>query len=269
MNIFIRLILCLFSFSCLAVGDKDYTSARHYGLGGASTTLVGGGNSLDNQGTLGLVDTSSLSFFYGNRYFLKELSTYGLGLIKPIKSGVLGVSIIRFGSNYYSQNNIGLAFGKVLTEKFSFGLRLNYLRLQQFEYGNTGLVTAEVGMLTKVSEQLSIGAHIYNPFRVKLTTENDGEFRSESGLRVGANYQLNQVNVLIEMESNTVSELLVKTALEYQSEGALFIRAGFVYPQKQVSAGLGVTLKYFKTDLYYQYHLELGNSSGVSLSYAF
>ena len=269
MKVILRLIMCFLALNGSAQGYKDYTSARHGALGGASTTLVGNLNSLDNQGTLGRVEDKNISLAFKNDFFLEELNTFGLGAILPTKVGVWGANLTRFGNQYYSQNNLGLAFGKVMFKKFNFGMRLNFNRLQQNEYGNANYVTVEMGFLTPISDNFSVGAHVYNPLRTKINTSSEQPIRLASALRIGANYSVDKVTVLLDLESNTTQNLLVKAGVEYHAHKLIDLRFGVNYPNQQISAGVGINTESFEIDFYYQQHAQLGASAGTTLTYAF
>jgi hypothetical protein len=263
------LTFMLYFFNLKSQGEKEYTSAHHFALGGATSTLSGNLNALDNQGTLSNEDSVSVSLAFKNDYFLSELSTYGLGVVYPTKSGTWGAIVTRFGNQYYSQNNLGLAYGRKLHDWFSFGMRLNYQTLQQNEYGNTKYATVEFGVLSKVSKNLSLGAHVYNPFRSKVVFEGEGYYRIGTVLRLGANYSLDQVSLLLDLESNTQSNLLLRSGLEYHVSKNIDLRLGFVFPQQQISTGFGFQLQGLDFDFYYQWHAVLGGSIGSTINYAF
>jgi hypothetical protein len=252
-----------------AQGYKDFTSARHFALGGATSSLAGNQISLDNQGSLSKVEDKEICLSYRNEFFLSELSTFGIGAILPTKAGVFGANISRFGNLNYSQNTIGIAYGKNIFEKFNFGMRLNLNRLQQNEYGNVTYPTVELGFLSPLSENLTIAGHVYNPFRSKLITQNETYFRVASALRLGMNYSIDKVSILVDLESNTTQNLLLKSGIEYHASDVLDLRFGLNFPNQLLSAGVGFNTESLIIDFYYQTHLLLGGSAGTTLTYVF
>ena len=269
MRVAFLLTFMFYFFNLRSQGEKEYTSSQHFALGGATSTLSGTLNALDNQSALANEDSIAVSLAFKNDFFIPELSTYGLGIVYPTKSGTWGAIVTRFGNQYYSQSNLGLAYGRKLHDRFNFGMRLNYQSLQQNEYGNTAYATVEFGVLSKVSENLSLGAHVYNPFRSKIEFKNEAFYRIGTSLRLGANYSLDQVTLLLDLESNTQSNLLLRSGLECHATKNIDLRVGFVFPQQQISTGFGVQLQSFDFDFYYQWHAVLGGSTGSTISYAF
>lgn len=269
MKVILKLCICFFCFNLSAQGYKDYTSARHFALGGATSTLVGNQISLDNQGTLSKIEDKEICLSYRNEFFLSELNTFGIGAILPTKVGVLGASISRFGNQNYSQNTFGIAYGKEIFKKFNFGMRLNLNRLQQNEYGNVAYPSVEFGFMSPLSESFTIAGHVYNPFRTKVITQNENYFRVASAMRLGLNYSIDKVSVLVDLESNTTQNLLLKSGVEYHASKVLDLRFGLNFPNQLLSAGVGFNTENLKIDFYYQAHLQLGGSTGTTLTYVF
>ncbi len=265
------IVIILFFFltkTCFSQGEKEFTSARNFALGGASTALVGNINSLDNQGTLGFLDTNSISLGYKNDYLLQEFNSFSLSTTHCTKLGNWGALFSRFGNTYYNQNTFGLAYGKKLNNRFGLGVRLNANSVQQNEYGNVFYPTVELGVFTKISDHLQFGAHVYNPFKTKWRAEKNS-VRTNALLRLGINYSLQKAQLLLDFESNTDQNISVRTGLEYHAATWLDIRFGANFPNKQFSTGIGYRYKTTIIDFYYQWHVLLGASLGSSISYEF
>lgn len=258
------------SFLISAQGEKDFVSARQFAIGGAATGLIDNISSLDHQGGLGLLDSHSVFLSFQNKFLLPELNTFACGGIFHTKQGNWGTVLNRFGNQYYNQNTLGIAYGKTFTPQFSFGLRLNYHRIQQYEYGNIGYFTTELGLLTKINKDFSIATQVYNPFRTKINIENEDEsFRIASGIKIGLNYSYENFRVLVDIANNTNQKLILSAGLEYHITKSIDLRTGFNYPNKGFSAGLGYKTKAFIFDFYYLHHLLLGASFGSTLAYEF
>jgi len=257
-------------FSINATGNKQFNSSRHHALGGASSSLIGTFSSLENLGTLGLQDSSiHVGLAFQNNFFLSSLNTGGLAVSHPLANGTIGLIYSRFGNFSFNENEIGLAYGKKIFKNTSGGVRLNYYRVQQDFFRSTGTVTVEFGIHTQIHKDIAFSAHIYNPFRSKLSEDENITIRTESGIRVGAIYKQEKFNLITELENNTNENLQLKGGLEIFLTPCFILRAGYNFPINEVSTGLGFQFSSFHIDLFYSFHESLGSSSGLGLGYAF
>ena len=250
---------------CLC-GQEKFHSTRHHSLGGASVTLVDLFSSLENQGTLALLDTTMFGVAVRNDFFLPELLYSSIGGVLKSSAGSFGMKYSHFGTDFFSEQEIGICYGKQLSKTFYAGMRVNYFRIQQNEYGNEGVITTELGFITKMNDELSIGGHFYNPFRAKLKGKSTIQ-RTKSLMRVGINYQLKTCSLLAELEHSTGEELVLKSGLEYFLNKNWVLRAAYRFPRNQMSGGIGLIYKSFRLDFSYQWHTVLGSSTALGLVY--
>ena len=188
---------------------------------------------------------------------LEELSTKAFAFSLPVKSGTFGISISSFGYSLFSQNKYGLAFGKAFGDKISAGVMMDYIETNIAEYGKKGMPVAEAGLLAKPIKNFTIGVHIFNLTKTKLTTYNDE--RSPTIMRIGADYRFsNKVFIALETEKDIDKKAIVKAGLEYNPIKELYLRAGVSTNPSLSCFGIGVNLKQFKLDLSSTYHSSFG-----------
>ena len=145
---------------------------------------------------------------------------------------------------------------------------MDYIETNIAEYGKKGMPVAEAGLLAKPIKNFTIGVHIFNLTKTKLTTYNDE--RSPTIMRIGADYRFsNKVFIALETEKDIDKKAIVKAGLEYNPIKELYLRAGVSTNPSLSCFGIGVNLKQFKLDLSSTYHSTFGFSPQVGLMYKF
>jgi hypothetical protein len=260
--------MCLLLCICGYAGNFDFGhGARSAAMGNASVCLSDLWSAQNNQAGLGFFDQMTVGTFYENKFMLTELASKTLALALPIKGGTFGLTYNHFGYYNYAESVLGLAFGKKLTEKFSAGLRLDYLK-QAFggEFGSKSLVTFEFGIMYKLSEKLNIASHVFNPLQQQLS--EDFNEKLPTIFKLGFAYYFSEpLFVICEAEKNSNLPLNIKSGLEYKINKKFVCRIGINTKPAQLSFGFGLNLKKIKIDLASCYHQQLGFSPQISIVY--
>ena len=268
-----RKILLSFAFFIsfginLFAAQENYTiGGRSAGMGYTSVTFSDFWSIQNNQAGLTSIKHTNAGFYYENKFFLKELSFNSCALVLPTKSGVFGFSTNYFGYNKYNESKFGLAYAKQLGKKISVGIQIDYLYTHIAEnYGNKGIATFEIGFLSNLTNEFSIGAHIFNPISAKL---NDyGNERIPTVFKLGLSYNFNKkVLVCTEVEKDFNFKPLFKAGLEYHIVKEIYIRAGISTNPTLFTFGFGLEFKNLKLDLASSMHPVLGYSPQISLIY--
>ncbi|PJA09905.1 MAG: hypothetical protein COX70_00460 [Flavobacteriales bacterium CG_4_10_14_0_2_um_filter_32_8] len=267
MNKIITSILLFFSIHLNAQIGNDNIGARSTAMGGFTTTLSDVWSTNNNQAGLGFITDFSGGIYYENRFLLKETSYKAGALVMPVKIGALGISVTSFGFELYNETKAGLSYGQRFGDKFSVGVQLNYLntKLAQ-EYGTKTSITSAIGLIAKLSKELSLGVHLYNPTRSKLA-EYDNE-RIPTIMKLGLEYRFSEkVMMGIETEKDMNFDAVVKAGLEYHITEALYLRGGISTNPTQYAFGFGMKLKDFKIDISSSFHQTLGITPSISIIY--
>ena len=263
-------ILSLFTSIFSYAGNEDYPiGARSAAMGNASVSLYDVWSAHHNQAGLGFVRTISAGVYYENRFMVKEISVRGGALAIPVKAGTFGLCITNFGYQLYSENKYSLSFAKAFGDKFSAGIAMDYLTTRIAEgYGNKGVLAAEAGIQARPIKGLTIGAHVFNPTRAKIS-EYDNE-RLPTIIRLGADYNFSdKVTLAIETQKDIKQKAEFKAGLEYKAVKEFYLRIGLSTNPTLSSFGFGLNLKNFKVDFAGTYHQTLGFSPQIGLSYNF
>lgn len=267
-----RIILFLFiifkiHFDCFSSGENIKTGSRSAGMAHASVCLHDIWSIYNNQAGLASTKSFSAGISFENRFRLKELSYKTIAIILPFKSNVFGLSVSQFGFSLYNETKIGLSYSKNLNEKLSTGVQLNYLTTHIGEdYGNTSTILGEIGFQYILSHQLTIGAHLYNPYQPK--SNNIKNEQAPTIARFGISYHPSaKIIIAIETEKTVQYSPIFKVGIEYHPAQKIYFRTGVSTNPIFNAGGFGLKYANFKLDFAVPYHQTLGFTPHVSIIY--
>ncbi len=267
-----RIILFLFiifkiHFDCFSSGENIKTGSRSAGMAHASVCLHDIWSIYNNQAGLASTKSFSAGISFENRFRLKELSYKTAAIILPFKSNVFGLSVSQFGFSLYNENKIGLSYSKNLNAKLSAGVQLNYLKTNIGDnFGNTSNILGEIGFQYVLSPQLTIGAHLYNPYQPKSNTMMHE--KAPTIIRFGISYlPSDKIIIAIETEKTVNYSPIFKVGIEYHPAQKVYIRSGVSTNPTFNAAGFGLEFTHFKLDFAASYHQTLGFTPNISIIY--
>ncbi len=223
----------------------------------------------NNQAGLAFVEKSGVGFYYQNLYMMNDLNFNQASAIFKTFHGAFGLNVSYFGYGKYNEKKIGLAYGMQLGKRFAIGAQLDYLHTYiAQDYGSKGVVSFEIGMMAKITDELTLGAHIFNPIQAKLAEYNDE--RIPTILKLGLNWELSKdFTAAIEAESDINHSLNLKAGLEYNIMDLMYARIGISNNPNIFSFGVGLHYWGFKLDFSSSMHQVLGYSPQISAIYNF
>jgi hypothetical protein len=266
------IILCFIflDFNCAySAGDHTVIGGRAAALGTTSVTQSDEWSVFNNQAGLAWCRRFSAGIYFENRYLVKDLSLKALAITLPAGRGAFGVSIRHFGFALYSEMNTGIAYGMRLTKRFSAGVQVDYLRLHVADgFKDNSVFSCEIGLQFRASEQLWLGLHVANPVPVKLSSLT--KERLPTLMRFGLSWRITDgLHSDIEVEKDLVHKPVIKAGIEYRPAKSLFIRIGLRSNPATFTFGFGLEFGNLQFDIASSYHLVLGYSPQVSLTYYF
>lgn len=266
--IFIGFAILIFPFNLQAGNEHLPVGARSAGMAHSSVTLSDHWSLFHNQAGLGRLKDISAGVYYENRFLVNSLSTGSLALALPTTSGTFGLSVYTFGLSNYRESKFGLAYGRMLGEKISAGLQLNYLSTVLPEaYGKYHGFTAEFGLQALLTDKITLGAHIYNVSRAKLTDKNGLEY-VPTVIRIGVMYKIStKVFVTSEFQKDIDHPIIFRAGTEYQPNEKLFLRIGIASNPGNYSFGFGYKMKTISFDIAASYHQILGFTPQVGFNW--
>jgi hypothetical protein len=269
LKLYLASIFLIFSSGIFAGHDNVPQGGRSAAMANASVALSDFWSLQNNQAGLAYYDHFAAGFYYENRYLTKELSLKSGGVVMPTGSGNFGLNVSYFGYPKYNESKFGLSYARSFGDVLAIGLQMDYLLTSIAEdYGKKGVATFELGILSKINEHLSLGAHIFNPISVKLTDYDDE--RIQAIIRVGAAYAFdNNLLVCAEVEKDMEFDPIFKLGLEYRIIEQIYVRGGISTNPALYSFGFGLNFDKLKIDFSSSIHQTLGYSPQISMYYNF
>ena len=265
-----RITLIIFSSFltsvCLAGNDNYPLGARSAGMASSSVMLTDIWASANNQAGLGYMEQPVAALYYENRLNVKSLSLQAGAFAIPVQSTVIGVNYRYFGLSNYNESKFGFAIGRRLGEKFALGVQMDYFHTHVAgDYGNFGILCAEIGLLCEPVENLMVGAHVFNVTQSRQKVNLDE--RVPTIMRFGVGYTIHdRATISVETEKDLRMDAVFKGGLEYSPVSDLFLRCGMsTGTMYQYCFGLGYSWKFFTIDVSFSHHKFLGYSPHISL----
>jgi opacity protein-like surface antigen len=240
---------------------------RSMGMGNANVTIGDAWSIFNNIGGLAKTENSQVTFSYDHRLNLDELTTLAAGAVFKGKNKAFGLGISSFGSEHFSQNQIGLGFSNQLGIA-SLGIKVNYLQTSIEGFGRGVAAVIEFGGVAELTPQLFFGAHIYNITRAKYGKNSDD--RLPTTIKAGISYRPNsKVMVNLEAEKDILLDPLLKMGLEYNLMDRIWGRVGMNTDPNKFFFGVGFRPKRFHFDYAMTQHQNLGLTHHFSFNYLF
>ena len=267
---FIIIILALgFSGILNASNDKFTAGAREAGLANSAVTINTIWAVYHNQAALAHLNNASAGFYHERRFMMSQLSYQAISVALPVRGGIFAACYSSFGYSLYRETNAGLAYAKKLAKGFSAGIQIDYLHTYVAqEYGRSGTMTFEGGIMAEPFPNFLIGAHVFNPIRQSVPTQ--GEEKIPTVFTLGCSYRFfNKVFIAAETEKDLVHKAVFRSGVEFELVEKLFLRTGISTQPVSYSFGLGYALKKIILDIAITRHQILGYTPHFSMSYTF
>lgn len=247
-------------------GNINYpVGSRSSALASASVSLTDVWCSFNNQAGLAWLKTPALGFHYENKFLIKEYALQAGTVAVPLRPGTGAVNYRYFGYSKYHEAKIGLAFARKLHKNVSAGVQVNYHQTYLAEgYGSYHALTVELGLMYTPTENLYIGAHVFNPNRSKSNAVQEEYIPTV--YRIGAGFNvLDKATLLFETEKDLERNPVFKGGLEINALKNLDFRFGFGTDYVEYSFGLGYKSRRLAFDLAFSHHYILGFTPHASV----
>lgn len=267
-SIFISIFVLAFSFA--KAGDNSPLGAREQAMAGCGAAISGDlWNAQNNQSGLAFIKTFQAGAFYESRFLVDGLGMKAFAMALPTKQGTFGLDISSLGFNLYSENKAGLAYAKAFGTKFAASVQLDYFNTHIAEnYGSASTICGEIGLMATPVKNLTIGFHVFNPTRTKISG-NLSE-RLPTIMRLGTCYSFSErVFVSLEAEKDIDYKPVLRGGIEYRPINNFYLRAGASTQPGLIAFGCGIVMKKLRLDIASTFHSVLGFSPAIGLQYGF
>ncbi len=245
----------------LTTAQEEYSlGARNNALAGASLTINDAWATLNNVGMIGRAEHSTGALTYQNRYNIPEFMVLGGSYIQTFGLFNGGLSFYRFGTDLFSEQKLGLAFGNTI-QMVSIGGGVNLIQYRIEGLGSWQYWVFELGGVAQLSDQLFIGAHIFN-----ISTHDD----TPVIMKAGISYRpITDLMINIETHKSLNAETRFVAGIEYFLIKPLALRSGFSTNPFKSAYGLGFILSPFDFNYAFSNQSDIGAIHELSLNFSF
>lgn len=262
------LLFALFKTSS-ASGEWFAHGGRAAGMGLSSAAVSDFWSVNNNQAGMAFYDKTAAGIYFENRFLIKEMGYQTGAFTLKTKYGMLGAIVDYSGDANYNSTKAGLAYALKFGNRFAAGIQLDYIGTKLGEeYGKRSNVTFDAGIMVKITDQLTFGAHTFNPMHVQISEYNNE--RIPTTLNAGFGFTFSEKLLLTaEAYKNSEFPMELRTGAEYKLGNVAYARIGLSTNPARYTFGFGLEMKNFTFDLSSSVHTQLGYSPQVSLQYAF
>lgn len=249
----------------LAQASNFPTGARSAGMAGASVAAPDVWATFNNPAMLAQINEIQAGLNYENRFMVRELGISSLSAVLPVQAGAFGLAFNQFGSNLYSQSFLGISYGRKFTERFQAGVRLDarHTRLAE-DYGRRTNVSFAIGFAANLTDDLVLGAALFNPVRIKSAGDFDEHLPAI--YRAGLAYRIeNNFTITVEAEKDVRFKPSFRAGIEYRIKEVASVRAGIGANPLNHAFGFGFHFRNFVFDIAALRHEVLGYSPQASI----
>jgi hypothetical protein len=261
-------IFCLISTTGLAQYE-DVFGPKANGMAGSSLTESNAWASLNNPAA-SLSDSGlQVAASYNNNFLLRELGTSSLAASFIRKNLSFGMGMSSFGYSAFRQNLFLASLGMRLEDNFSLGVQLGVRHFRIGEgYGSAIIPSVGIGLYVRISENLSLGALLRDPFNLGIDVEELD--RIPPLMRTGLSYRFSEeLRANVELEKVIDQQVRLRSGFDYQHSNGFSFRAGVLTNPFEYSLGAGYKRSLVRFDLAYIYHPLLGFSPQVGMNLQF
>lgn len=266
MNVYCLIILSFFlSLSCVAQPASEILGGRSAGMGYVSATLRDSWSVFHNPAGLNGVENASVSLAYTNRYNVESFRTMAIAGVIPFKNMNAGVGISRFGDRLFSESRLAIGAATHLSG-VDIGARIGYVQIMTLGLETRGLPFIDFGVITQLTDELSIGASLHHINQPQVTEFEDE--RLPALVRAGIRYNpVERFNFYLETQKENAQKIAFQAGVEYELIEGFFARTGLSSEPQKAYFGLGGFWKNITLDYAFNTHPRLGLSHQISVSY--
>lgn len=264
-------LILVFGLLKAGISQSEWNSqgGRSAGMGLSSAAVSDFWSVNNNQAGMAFYDKTSAGIYFENRFQVKEFGEQAGAFTLKTKYGMFGATIGYSGNSNLNQTKAGIAYARKFGNRFAAGIQLDYIGTALGEdYGKRSSITFDAGLMVKISEQLSFGAHTFNPMHVKLSEYADERIPATVNAGFGFTFS-DKLLLTAEACKNSEFPLEFRSGIEYKFSRVAFARIGLSTNPARYTFGFGLEMKKLTFDLSSSVHPQLGYSPQVSMQYSF
>lgn len=250
-----------------AIGERFPSGAKSISMGGTGVAEKDIWALYHNPGGIAGIGQLSAGIASDNRFLLSALSRQHLAIVIPFRIGVTGLAVSGYGNSLYREVVAGFAFSRNFGEKFSAGIRFEYLSERTAVRDKAiNLFSFGIGMMFCPRDDLSFGLHVVHPYPVKVS-DQPPEYLPVT-MTLGLTWELSaSLRLSAEAEKDFQAPLSVKAGAECRLGKLFTVRLGFSTAPFEFTFGAGIQRGQVTFDIASRYHPILGFSPAASVAY--
>jgi hypothetical protein len=261
-------VLLLSMMLCRPQSLRKPVSVAYAGAGAYSKNHADVFSFTTNQAALSLINNSQVGIYSERKFLLPELTVYQLVLAFVTRSGNIGIKTVYSGFGPYNEIQGGAAYARTLGKKAAVGIQFNYNGISVAGYGKAFALTAELGALFHITDELHMGIHIDNPVGGRFGMRR--QEKVPSVYTIGFGYEPSEdFFTSVEIIKEEKQPVNVNAGIQYRFARQLLVRAGVSSDVSLLWMGAGVLWKTFRVDLSAAFHPQLGISPGLLVLFQF
>lgn len=268
-------IAMLGTFLAHAGGEPLPLGARFVGMGWTGLSAVDLWSIRLNPAGIAGLEVPAVGLSYQRHFLSEDLAHQGIAVALPLGNGTLGIGVDRFGYSLYNETRSSLTYAMRFGDGLRAAVQMDHLGVRLGgNYGSTGVLVAEFGVQAAITEELWIGAHIYNPTRTSLMKKEDGAVPIDEEIptliRAGFQYTFGTKLIMnLEAEKDIDRQESVRFGIEYNPTKVLYLRTGISTEPTQSHFGVGFRLERIDIDMAVAVRSQLGTTPIINLNYRF
>ncbi len=262
----IPFFVILLTSSLGAQSVSTLMGARANGMGYSSSSLFDAWGLFNNVAGLAKTDHPTAVFAHDLRPLLPGANRTAAAFSWPVKFGVLGGGVFRFGDDLYSESLLSAGYSSQFGLA-ALGIKLNFIQYRAEGFGTKGVFTFNFGGIAELTPKLAVGAYITNINQPKLSIDEE---RVPTLLTAGLCFKpTDKIIIATELEKDLDYATNWKTGLEYMFHKKFCARTGFNLQPNAAFFGLGFKTSKFNIDYALQHSTNLSVSHQASVNYIF
>lgn len=251
----------------ICFGQYKMLSARSKGLCNTSIGLRDEWSIFNNASELSLLEKNAVGFNYNNLYSLNDLNEGLFNYSFKLKQFALGFGVKILSFKAYTNSNYLASLSYSLTPKFSVAstFEVNTERYREIDVITNLFLSNHLSCSYILNSNTLLGGSVRNVQGFFFVNE-----KYDPEIEIGFSSALNsQFLFVFKVLQGIGQKIAIHTGGEYVFREMFFIRMGCSSTQERFSYGFGVKKSVFKLDLAHLYHIRLGWSPSISISYEF
>ncbi len=265
--------ILVFTIVLVLISNRAYPRSNTAPIGSKSMALANATvaqihleSIFNNQAALAYIDQFQLGIFYDNRFLVDALSTKAIAISLPTQIGTVGMQFNTFGNPRWLENNLGIAYSRLLNPSIAASVGFNYYSTRVPETNElVKQIGANLGVVYRYSSNAKIGLSL-NHFGVSNQSSSTINSEIPWSLNLGGSSKLNNnTNVYYQIQKIEAQNLQLMGALDWALVENFNLRFGLSSSANHLTSGIAYTYSNFEFNLAFVFNQYLGFSPSASI----